>query len=263
MLRRGVLWAKCSLVLRSSRLSRAPISRLQLRGIKDTSGGDSGPNKEPNKEPTFDDINQQLRQKQQAKIQQIRRDRKAVPQSKYLSDSEWTEGDDTFWDSKAAFTVLPPVTRGKKKKELVIPDNEEVEETQPIPIQLREQDLEEIFVRSSGPGGQHVNKTSSCVILKHLPSGTIVKCQETRSLEVNRRKARHIMHDKLDQMINGSRSISAQRQQKIRKQKDRRRRRANKLQELEADQTASQQDGTQATPSLGTPSSLESAPRSS
>ncbi len=55
---------------------------------------------------------------------------------------------------------------------------------------IREEDLEERFVLGSGSGGQKINKTSSCVYLKHLPSGREVTCQETRSREKNREIAR-------------------------------------------------------------------------
>src|SRR3972149_635601 len=55
---------------------------------------------------------------------------------------------------------------------------------------VREQDIEEQFVRSSGAGGQKVNKTSSCVVLYHRPTGIRVKCQQERSQALNRFLAR-------------------------------------------------------------------------
>ncbi|XP_058230926.1 mitochondrial translation release factor in rescue [Hemibagrus wyckioides] len=66
-----------------------------------------------------------------------------------------------------------------------------------LPV-LNEEDLEEQFVRGSGPGGQATNKTSNCVVLKHLPTGVVVKCHETRSVELNRKRAREILQEKLD-----------------------------------------------------------------
>ncbi len=57
-------------------------------------------------------------------------------------------------------------------------------------MKIFEEDLEERFVLGSGSGGQKINKTSSCVYLKHLPSGHEVTCQETRSREKNRVIAR-------------------------------------------------------------------------
>ena len=63
---------------------------------------------------------------------------------------------------------------------------------------IREEDLQEEFVRGSGPGGQKVNKTSSTVVLRHLPSGTEVRCQRERSQILNRHWARVELCDKLE-----------------------------------------------------------------
>lgn len=57
----------------------------------------------------------------------------------------------------------------------------------------------ETFVRSSGPGGQHVNKASTCVQLLHIPTGIVVKCQESRHQDLNRERAWEILTDKLEQ----------------------------------------------------------------
>lgn len=62
---------------------------------------------------------------------------------------------------------------------------------------VREEDIMESFIRSSGPGGQNVNKTSTCVYLKHLPTGLEVKCQRQRSQVLNRNLARHILLSKI------------------------------------------------------------------
>ena len=62
---------------------------------------------------------------------------------------------------------------------------------------IREEDLEEKFIRSSGKGGQHVNKTSTCVWLKHLPTGIEVKCMAERSQSLNRFLARRELAEKL------------------------------------------------------------------
>jgi len=64
---------------------------------------------------------------------------------------------------------------------------------------VREDDIVEKFIRSSGPGGQNVNKTSTCVYLKHLPTGLEVKCQRQRSQLLNRSLARHILLSKIAQ----------------------------------------------------------------
>ena len=60
-------------------------------------------------------------------------------------------------------------------------------------IKVYERDLVERFIRGSGPGGQKVNKTSSCVQLRHITSGTEVKCQQSRSLMANRIQARNLI----------------------------------------------------------------------
>ncbi|KAG7166999.1 peptide chain release factor 1-like [Homarus americanus] len=78
-----------------------------------------------------------------------------------------------------------------------------------VPL-LNEDDLEESFVRGSGPGGQSVNKTSSACMLKHIPTGIVVKCHEDRSLLRNRKKARQLMIKKLDVHFNGEMSVEAQ-----------------------------------------------------
>ncbi len=92
---------------------------------------------------------------------------------------------------------------------------------------LREDDLEERFIRSSGPGGQKVNKTSSCVVLKHVPSGLEVKMQKERSQPLNRYHARKRLCELMEERTLGAESPAARKAKKIRKQKQRRRRRSS------------------------------------
>ncbi|KAI0806952.1 RF-1 domain-containing protein [Fomes fomentarius] len=68
--------------------------------------------------------------------------------------------------------------------------------------ELKEEDIEESFVRGSGPGGQSVNKTENNVQLLHKPTGIRVSCHETRSLKQNRMLSRRILLDKLDALAN-------------------------------------------------------------
>ncbi len=63
---------------------------------------------------------------------------------------------------------------------------------------IREADLTETFTRSSGPGGQHVNKVSTAVTLTHAPTGTSVTVQDSRSQSMNRRLARERLLDEIE-----------------------------------------------------------------
>jgi peptide chain release factor len=92
-------------------------------------------------------------------------------------------------------------------------------------LEIHEEDLEETFVRSSGPGGQHVNKTSTCVRLTHRPTGIAVRVQQSRSQGLNRFLARRLLADRLEADRLGKASLQAQQQEKIRRQKQRRSRR--------------------------------------
>lgn len=90
---------------------------------------------------------------------------------------------------------------------------------------LREEDIEERFIRGSGAGGQKVNKTSSCVQLLHRPSGIEVKCQRERSQVMNRFFARRELCDRLEAKVEGAKSARQQEAEKIRRQKRRKSRR--------------------------------------
>ena len=92
---------------------------------------------------------------------------------------------------------------------------------------IREEDLVESFVRSSGNGGQHVNKTSTCVQLLHKPSGISVSASRERSQSINRFLARRELIERLE-AASGSATPEMKRIERLRKQKDRRRRRSVK-----------------------------------
>jgi protein subunit release factor B len=90
---------------------------------------------------------------------------------------------------------------------------------------IRDQDLVEKFILGAGSGGQKLNKTSSCVYLRHIISGIEVKCQRERSRELNRFMARRELCEKLEERILGQKSARQQGIEKIRRQKRRRSRR--------------------------------------
>jgi protein subunit release factor B len=92
-------------------------------------------------------------------------------------------------------------------------------------LDIREADIAEKFVLGGGPGGQNVNRTASCVYLKHRPSGIEVKCQWTRSRALNRFLARRELCDELEARVRGAASARQQEIAKIRRQKRRRSRR--------------------------------------
>ncbi|MDR3625178.1 MAG: peptide chain release factor-like protein [Chlamydiales bacterium] len=92
---------------------------------------------------------------------------------------------------------------------------------------IDESDLLEKFVLGSGSGGQKINKTSSCVYLKHIPTGLEVKCQQDRSRELNRFFARRTLCELYDSLINNKKNDRQKQQEKIQKQKKRRTRRSS------------------------------------
>jgi len=91
---------------------------------------------------------------------------------------------------------------------------------------IREDDLIEKFILGSGKGGQKVNKTASCVYLKHIPSQIEVKCQQNRSREMNRFLARRELCEQLASKVYQEKTAKQQMIEKIRRQKKKRSRRA-------------------------------------
>ena len=84
---------------------------------------------------------------------------------------------------------------------------------------LRREDLVEKFIRSAGKGGQNVNKTSTCVYLKHLPTGIEVKCQQERSQAMNRIAALGLLAQKIAQAALQVKQARKQAQEKERRRK--------------------------------------------
>jgi protein subunit release factor B len=110
---------------------------------------------------------------------------------------------------------------------------------------LSESDLKETFVSSQGPGGQKVNRTATCVYLKHLPTGLEVKMQESRGQLLNRYYARKRMCELLEARQLGEKSPEAIQQEKIRRQKSRRRRRSSSKTQGDSQTASSDSDADQ------------------
>lgn len=91
---------------------------------------------------------------------------------------------------------------------------------------VNQADIVEKFVTGSGAGGQKINKTASCVMLKHLPTGIIVRCQKHREQSKNRMSAYKLLMLKIEEQVKGKKSELAQKIYKIKKQKQKRSKRA-------------------------------------
>ena len=139
------------------------------------------------------------------------------------------------------FCILPHRTRAKNKMADfgISLDKEKALREKMARLRIREQDITESFIRSRGPGGQNVNKSSTCVYLKHIPTGIEVKCQKERSQALNRYLARRLLVSKIETLVLGELSEERQRIEKLRRQKRRRSKKA-KLKILEAKRRHSQ-----------------------
>ncbi|KAH9001635.1 RF-1 domain-containing protein [Lactarius akahatsu] len=121
------------------------------------------------------------------------------------------------WGDGAPFSVAPRFYSQMKR----------AHKERAMPV-INEDDIEESFVRGGGPGGQSINKTKNNVQLLHKPTGIRVSCQETRSLEQNRKFARRILLDKLDKISNPGLSKSEIQKAKHLERERRRRKKAKK-----------------------------------
>jgi protein subunit release factor B len=108
----------------------------------------------------------------------------------------------------------------------ISPEKEKALADRMASLGISESDLKETFIRSSGPGGQNVNKVSSCVFLIHIPTGLSVKCQRERSQAMNRHLARRLLLDRIERLQTGRVEAEKKRIEKIKRQKRRRSKRA-------------------------------------
>ena len=109
---------------------------------------------------------------------------------------------------------------------IVSPEKEAALAARMAALGVKEDEFRETFVRSSGPGGQKVNKTATCVHLVHLPTGLAVKCQQERSQALNRFLARRLLLDRIERLRKGLVEAEKARREKIRRQKRKRSQRA-------------------------------------
>jgi peptide chain release factor len=94
-----------------------------------------------------------------------------------------------------------------------------LEKALPPRPKILDSEITESFLKGSGPGGQKINKTSSAVQIKHLPTGIVVKSQDSRSREYNRKVARQLLAEKLDQIEKGDQSRTAIKAERARNKK--------------------------------------------
>jgi protein subunit release factor B len=92
-------------------------------------------------------------------------------------------------------------------------------------LEIHERDIEEKFIHSSGKGGQKVNKASTCVYLKHIPTGIEVKCMRERNQSLNRFLARRELVTRIEK-LSGQLTPGEVRIKKLKRQKSKRKERA-------------------------------------
>ncbi|MCB9746994.1 MAG: peptide chain release factor-like protein [Candidatus Omnitrophica bacterium] len=95
-------------------------------------------------------------------------------------------------------------------------------------LKIYEKDIVEQFVRSSGPGGQNINKVATCVMLEHIPTGIRIKCQEGRTQGANRIQARWLL---IERILENIEKEKLERTQKLEKKKRQNRKRPQFLKE--------------------------------
>ncbi|KAJ3143197.1 hypothetical protein HK101_003167 [Irineochytrium annulatum] len=136
--------------------------------------------------------------------------------------------------SKPAMSVDAPASADGPSEDAVAEKKESKENLKHavdharVTIVLRDQDLEEKYVKGSGPGGQKINKRANCVQLVHIPTGVRAESQRFRDLTSNRKEARKLLTLKLDDLFNGSLSKRGVKQAKEQKRKKKQAQRTGK-----------------------------------
>ena len=114
----------------------------------------------------------------------------------------------------------------------ISPDKQASLQIQLERLGIFEDDLKESFIRSSGPGGQNVNKVATCVVLLHRPTGIQIKCQIERSQVRNRFLARQLLVKEFERRRQEVLRAALSEKEKLRRQR-RKRSRASKEEMLE------------------------------
>eukprot|EP01134_Creolimax_fragrantissima_P000306 CFRG0306T1 len=107
----------------------------------------------------------------------------------------------------------------KRKKKVKKEKRPKILEPELTLFEVKESDLREQFVKGNGPGGQKINKTNSMIVLKHIPTGLIVKCQYSRSQSKNREEARHLLQRKIAEHAIGYDPKARKKIEKLQKRK--------------------------------------------
>lgn len=128
------------------------------------------------------------------------------------------------WEGRIFRSTVNYIPVAKKRASVIVRGMSEVDKEEQFArrmaaLGVHEADITETFVRSGGHGGQNVNKTSTCVMVTHGPTGLQVKCQETRQQGQNRALARKLLLDKIDGLQETQRAAERARMEKLRRQK--------------------------------------------
>jgi uncharacterized protein (UPF0248 family) len=138
-----------------------------------------------------------------------------IPMSDYLAMDEFSELISVLPDdAELRGRLLSEISRVMDKFNKQQAPVSSTTATTKMDVELLDNEVTETFVRGSGPGGQKINKTSNRVLLVHEPTQLRVECQDTRSLQQNRKIARKRLKEKLDEYLNGSLSKVGMKQQK-------------------------------------------------